>query len=64
MSEEPRGGCTVSEEWSDGQQFDPKIMMDLTNFKIGEWNDVTAQQSKFVERIDDNEPWLERHSVS
>ena len=40
-------------------KIDPKVVMDSPNFKIGEWNDVTAQQSKFVGRIDDNEPRLE-----
>ena len=53
MSEEPGGGCTVSEE-----QRDPKVVMDLPIFKIGEWNDAQrSNRSLWEESMITNRGW-------
>ena len=57
-------------------KVDPKVVMDLSIFKIGGWNSLQPiNQNLLEEFIDENEPWLligipivtqylERHSVS
>ena len=40
-------------------QIDPKVVMDLSIFKIGGWNSLQPSNQKLLEEfIDENEPWL------
>ena len=40
-------------------KIDPKVLMDLSIFKIGGWNSLQASNQKMLEEfIDENEPWL------
>ena len=39
--------------------IDPKVVMDLSMFKIGGWNSLQPViQKLLVEFLDENEPWL------
>ena len=40
-------------------EIDPKVVMDLSIFKIGGWNISQPSNRKLLEEfIDENEPWL------
>ena len=40
-------------------QIDPKVVMDLSIFKIGGWNSLQPINQKLLDEfIDENEPWL------
>ena len=40
-------------------KIDPKVVMDLSIFKIGRWNSLQPINQKLLEElIDENEPWL------
>ena len=40
-------------------QIDPKVVMDLSIFKIGGWNSLQPSNQQLLEEIiDENEPWL------
>ena len=40
-------------------KIDPKVVMDLSRFKIGGWNSLQPIKQKLLaEFIDTNEPWL------
>ena len=40
-------------------KIDPKVVMDLSIFKIGGWNSLRPiNQNLSEELIDENEPWL------
>ena len=40
-------------------KIDPKVVMDLSIFKIGGWNSLQPiNQNLLEEFIDENEPWL------
>ena len=42
-----------------GAKIDPKVVMDLSVFKIGGWNIVQSSNRKLSEEcINENEPWL------
>ena len=40
-------------------KIDPKVVMDLSIFKIGGWNSLQPNNQNLLEKfIDENEPWL------
>ena len=39
-------------------KIDPKVVMDLSTFKIGGWNLQPSNRKLLEEFIDENEPWL------
>ena len=40
-------------------KIDPKVVMDLSTFKIGGWNRLQPINQKLLEEfVDENEPWL------
>ena len=40
-------------------KIDPKVVMDLSIFKIGGWNSLHPSNQKLLEEfMDENEPWL------
>ena len=42
-----------------GAQIDPKVVIDLSIFKIGEWNSLQPiDQNLLEEFVDENEPWF------
>ena len=41
------------------EKIDPKVVMDLSTFKVGGWNSLQPKNQKLLEEfIDENEPWL------
>ena len=42
-----------------GAQIDPNVVIDLSIFKIGEWNSLQPiDQNLLEEFVDENEPWF------
>ena len=39
-------------------KIDPKVVMDLSIFKIGGWNSLQPINQNLLEFIGENEPWL------